>query len=122
MEFVPLLVLSSLVKKLTDFLKYALNADVNAIVTQIAAWLIGVAVAFVGAKSDWGHQLAVNGINVADLNNWSLLLVGVNLASLAGVGWDVIKAVDSSNSAAVPNLLRQMRVRQGTEASPEPAP
>lgn len=105
MEFVPLLVLSALIKKIVDTVKYGAAGDVNAVATQIVVWIAGVLVMFAAAASDLGAQLTVNGHSLGDLNNWSVVLVGVNLASTASVGWDVIKAVDNSNSAAVPNLL-----------------
>lgn len=105
MEFVPLLVMTALVKKLVDFAKYGTSGDVNALVTQVVAWAAGVAAAFVTANSDWGDTIIVNGDPLALLNGWSLALMGVNIASLAGVGWDAIKAVDASNSAVVPTLL-----------------
>lgn len=105
MEFVPLLVMSALVKKVVDFVKYATSADVNAMVTQLVAWLSGVVVSFMAANSDWGDSIAVNGQSLASLNGWSLAFVGVNVASLAGFGWDTVKAIDNSNSAVVPDLM-----------------
>lgn len=107
MEFVPLVVITSLIKKLVDFIKYAANGDVNAVVTQLVAWLLGIAVAFIAANSDWGSTIDVSGKTLASLNGWSLVLVGFVLASTAGVGWDLIKAVDGSNSAVVPALLHR---------------
>lgn len=114
MELVPLLVLSALVKKIVDTVKYSLSGDVNAVVTQLTAWAAGIAVAFVAAHSDFAATLAVNGGVLDQLNNWSLAIVGINLASVAGVGWDTIKAVDNSNSAATPNLLAATDTAQDT--------
>lgn len=105
MEFVPLLLMASLVKKGVDFVKYATSGDVNALVTQIVAWVVGVGLAFLAANSDWAEDINVNGQALSALNGWSLVLVGVAIASLAGFGWDAIKAIDNSNSAVVPDLL-----------------
>lgn len=113
MEFVPLLVLSALIKKIVDTVKYGAAGDVNAVVTQVVAWLAGIAVAFLAASSDFGDSIAVNGDFLGLLNGWSVALVGLNLASTAGIGWDIIKAVDSSNSAVVPNLLARTTAPQG---------
>jgi hypothetical protein len=74
MEFVPLLLMVSIVKKVVDFVKYATSGDVN-------------------------------GQPVSTLNGWSLVFVGLAIASTAGFGWDAVKAIDGSNSAVVPNLL-----------------
>lgn len=106
MEFVPLVVLTALIKKIVDTIKYLAAGDVNAVVTQIVAWLAGIAVAFLGAKSDWANSIQVGDVALSTLNNWSVALIGINLASTAGLTWDAIKAVDGSNSAVVPTLLR----------------
>lgn len=117
MEFVPLLVMSALVKKVVDFVKYGANGDINAVITQLVGWLTGVLVVWAAAQSDFGAAIVVNGTSLGMLNIWSQALVGVNLASTAGVGWDVIKAVDASNSAIVPNLMGSAPVRQGVPGS-----
>lgn len=117
MEFVPLLVLSALTKKIIDFVKYAANGDINAVVTQLCSWLAGIVVAFIAANSDYGDGIGINGEVLSTLNGWSLALVGFNMASAAGIGWDFIKAVDGSNSAIIPNLLGSAAVRQGVPGS-----
>lgn len=125
MEFVPLLVMSALVKKVVDFVKYGANGDINAVVTQAVAWLAGMLVTMAAAQSDFGAAIVVNGTTLGMLNVWSQALIGLNLASAAGVGWDVIKAVDASNSAIVPNLMGTAPVRQGVPGSTsvvEPTP
>jgi hypothetical protein len=105
MDFVPLLVMTALVKKGVDFVKYVANRDVNAVVTQIVAWGMGIALAFIAANSAWAESILINGIPLSVLSGWSLAFVGVNIASLAGFGWDTIKALDGSNSAVIPDLL-----------------
>jgi hypothetical protein len=105
MDFVPLVVMVSLVKKVVDFVKYAVNGDVNAIVTQIVAWLVGIGSAFLAANSDWARSIMINGQPLSSLNAWSLVFVGVVLASVAGFGWDTVKAIDGTNSAQVPPLV-----------------
>jgi hypothetical protein len=105
MEFVPLLLMVSIVKKVVDFVKYATSGDVNALVTQLVAWAVGIGLAFLAATSDWADNFDVNGQPVSTLNGWSLVFVGLAIASTAGFGWDAVKAIDGSNSAVVPNLL-----------------
>lgn len=106
MDFVPLLVMAALVKKAVDFVKYLTAGDVNAVATQLVAWAMGILLAFLAANSDWSESILVNGTALSALNGWSLVFVGVNIASLAGFGWDAIKAVDASNSAIVPDLMK----------------
>lgn len=106
MDFVPLLVMAALVKKIVDMVKFLAAGDTNAAVTQIVAWLTGIAAVFIAAKSDFGNEMLINGLALSSLNNWALVFAGLTLASTAGVGWDAISAVDNSNSATTPRLLR----------------
>jgi hypothetical protein len=118
MDFGTAVALSALVKKIVDFAKYAMNADLNACVTQIVAWLVGIAVVMLTATSDLGTHIAVAGTSLESLNGWIQAFVGANLASLAGFGWDTLKSVDNSNSAAVPDLFETVRTRQAPSARP----
>lgn len=120
MEFGLLIVMSTLVKKLVDTAKYATNGDVNGVVTQIVAWGAGVLVTAIGAHSDFAGTFAIADHTLASLNGWSQALVGVNLASLSGVGWDLLKAIDNTNSAVLPNLLGSLGAPQGmpTQGAP----
>lgn len=113
MELATTAALTALIKKLVDFFKYAANKDVNAVVTQLVSWASGVAVTFLVAHSDFAGGVDLHGMLLANLNNWSIALLGINLSSIAGVGWDALKAIDNSNSAATPNLLANTTVRQG---------
>ena len=105
MELATTAALTALVKKVVDFFKYAANKDVNAVVTQLVAWVTGVAVMFLAKNSDFAGGIDMQGTLLANLNNWSITLIGVNLSSIAGVAWDAIKAFDNTNSAVVPNLI-----------------
>ena len=118
MDFVPLLVLSAVVKKVVDTLKYATNGDVNALVTQVVTWVTGMVMTWIGANADISKDLAVNGVALGSLNGWSQVLVGFVLASTAAVGWDTMKAIDGSNSAVVPSLLNKLPAARTHEDHP----
>jgi hypothetical protein len=105
MDFVPLLVMSATAKKVVDFVKYLTNMDVNALVTQVIAWAVGVGVTFLTASADFANGLAIGTQHLHDLSGWALTLIGVQFSSLAGIAWDTIKALDGTNSAIVPNLF-----------------
>jgi hypothetical protein len=120
MEFVPLVVLTSAVKKLVDTVKYAANGDINAVVTQLVAWALGILVTWISSQAELAHLMEVNGVPIANLDGWSLVVAGIALASTAGIGYDALKAIDGSNSAIIPNLLGRVHTRQGTPASTEP--
>lgn len=100
-----MLLMASIIKKIVDFVKYLAAGDINAVVTQLVAWAVGVGLAFLAANSDWADTFEVNGQAASTLNGWSLVFVGIAIASAAGFGWDTVKAIDGSNSAVVPNLL-----------------
>jgi hypothetical protein len=105
MDFIPLLLWASLIKKVIDFVKYLTAGDVNAVLTQVVAWAVGVGLAFVTANSEFGEAIIVNGHPMNTLNSWALVLAGLNAASVAGLGWDTLKALDNTNSAKVPDLV-----------------
>jgi len=105
MEALTLLPLALLLAKILDFVKYARARDVNGAVTQLVAWAGGVALVFVAANADLGANMDVAGQTLGTLNAWSLVLVGLSLASTGSALVDVKKAVDNTDSAAVPALV-----------------
>ena len=105
MEFVPVLVLGALVLKFTDFLKLVRAKDVSGTLTQLSAWGSGILGVTLFAHSDFAAGIPVGESTLAALNGWSLVLVGLSIASTAGVGYDFKRALDSSDSAKMPELL-----------------
>lgn len=104
MDFVPLLFMSALVKKAVDLLKYATAGDWNGILTQVVAWAAGVGVIFLVGNSNFGDQVNINGVALSALNQWAWVLAGMAVASGAGFGVDTLKALDNTDSAAMPAL------------------
>ncbi len=105
MEFLPALALLALVKKLIDFLRYASARDVNGVVTQLVTWVSGFGALLLAAQTNWADQIMVGDSSLAALNVWSLVFVGMTVASSASVVHDVTKAVDNKDTAAIPKLL-----------------
>lgn len=105
-EAISLVVLGTLAGKLVDFFKYVHAKDWNAVTTQAAVWVAGVIVIVLGANADAFQALVIPGMEseLGSLNTWSLLLIGLSLTSLISVVYDFKKAVDGSDSAAVPKL------------------
>lgn len=113
MEFIPTVAMGVLTLKLIDFVRYARGADLNGIITQLAAWFVGVLVVLLVAQTDWAAGIAVGNMNLHTLNFWSLVFYGLSAGSGASLVKDALKAVDNSNSAAIPTLMpprRQLRV------------
>lgn len=105
MEFVPVLALVLLVKKILDFLRYATNGNINGVVTQLISWLAGIGAVVLVAQTDWASGINVGDATLSTLNFWSLLFVGLTISSGASVVHDVTKAVDGSDSAKIPTLI-----------------
>jgi hypothetical protein len=105
-SFVPLVAALALVWKIVDFAKQVRVGDMNAVVTQAVTWVAGVVVVFILANSDFGNGIQVAHSSLGHLNGWSLVLVGLTVASSGSVGYDFKRALDSSDSAAQPSLVK----------------
>lgn len=90
MEFVPLAVASTMVWKLSSFAKFVIAGETNKAVTQLVVWVIGVAVAFLLAASDFAEEIAVGGHSLGSLNGAAVILFGFALGSVAAVGYDAL--------------------------------
>jgi hypothetical protein len=106
MEFIPIAVLLATVKKLVDFVRFLRAGDVNGVITQVAAWAAGFLVVALAAHTPWAAGLVFGGFALSKLGVAAQLLVGVTVGSAASFGKDVVAAVDNSQSAAVPPLIR----------------
>lgn len=119
MEFVPALAMAALTFKVVDFLRYLRAADLNGALTQLCAWVAGVIVVLLVARTSWADGIAVGDMNLGTLNFWSLVFYGLAAGSAASVAKDTLKAVDNTNSAAIPTLLPAGRHR-ATNAAMNP--
>lgn len=104
---VPVALLAALGGKVLDFFKFLRAKDWNAVVTQAAAWAVGVVLTFTASAADIFDGFVIPGLDqtLQDLNGWSKVLVGASLLSLLGVVVDLRKAIDGSDSAKQPPLL-----------------
>lgn len=91
---------------LTNFVKSLRGGDVNGMVTQVAAWGIGLAVVFLGSAAHVtsGWKL-LNGVRLNDLDFASKLMVGVLYSSLFGFGDQIISGFDNTRTSAKPPLV-----------------
>lgn len=105
MEFVPSVAMVLLIVKIIDFLRYARAADLNGVLTQLSAWVAGVLVVLLAAQTDWAGGIAIGNKSLATLGFWSLVFYGLSAGSGASLAKDTLKAVDNSNSAAIPTLV-----------------
>lgn len=102
---IPTALLLAVVKKLTGFVKYVTAKDTKAVVTQIIAWVGGMALAWIGAHSDLLGGYAVLGHSLSSLNFVDQSLVGFGLGSGASYFLhDVLAGIDNADTASEPVL------------------
>lgn len=119
MEFLPAIAMITLVIKIIDFLRYARARDLNGVFSQAAVWFAGIIVVMLAAQTDWAATLRVGDLSLNQLGLWSQVFWGLSFASTASFGKDVTKAVDNSNSAAIPTLLDNHYSSQPTAQGPD---
>lgn len=105
MEFLPVLAMAALTLKVVDFLRYLRAGDMNGVFTQLAAWLAGVIVVLLVAQTDWADGIGVGDMSLGTINFWSLIFYGLSAGSAASTVKDGFKAIDNTNSAAIPTLV-----------------
>lgn len=108
MEFVLALALPVLVWKFTDFLKAVRNSDWNAVVTQLITWLAALGALGVVAATSFGDTIPVPGTDlmVGSLGFMECVLVAITAGSGASAAYDVKKALDNTDSAVTPPLVK----------------
>lgn len=109
--FVPLLVIIATGTKVVDFVRYARAGDGNGILTQLVAWATGFALIALAAHTPWANApaetggLAFGGVTLGHIGVAGQLLVGLAVGSGFSLAKDGIKALDGTQSAAVPPLV-----------------
>ena len=106
-EFVPTVAMATLVIAVINFLRYlsAGKAGLNGVVTQLIAWVAGVVVTLLFAQTDFASGIAVGDLPLDQLNFWSVVVVGLTVASAGSFLVELRKAFDPSDSSVKPRLL-----------------
>lgn len=112
MDFVPVLAMLTLVIAIINLVKYVRVQDVNGIVTTLAVWIAGVIVVMLVGQTDFALGISIADRPMSEYNNWSLLFMGLTIASMAQFANEVKTAIDRTDSAIKPAL-----VPNGTEES-----
>lgn len=114
MQFVPIAMLAATVKKVMDFLKAVTNGDKNGYVTILITWAAGVGITLLAAQTDF--EFPVGDFLLGDLNVYSQIFVGMNVASLgATLLYDVPKRLDSTSKTPNYHLLPRAPKRRGSD-------
>lgn len=105
MDYEPLVALAALLVSVINFLRYLSGKDWNGAITQLSAWVGGVMVVMLAAGTDWAERIDVSGVPLGMLNAWSLIFLGLTVASTGSLIVEFKKALDSSDSAKKPGLF-----------------
>ena len=105
METVGLAALIAIIWKVVDFLKYLVNRDWNAAVTQLSVWGAAVAVALLARDAEPFSTIGVVGVTFGELSTPAIILFALGLGSSASAVFDLKKAIDGHDSAATPALF-----------------
>lgn len=107
-QAVILAAIALLASKLVEFAKYVRNGDVNGAVTLFIVWIVGVIVIFLASAAVVTQDLILPGLSqpLVDMDFWSKVFLGMIATSFISFGYDVKKAVDGTDSAATPPLVK----------------
>lgn len=105
MEFIPVVQMAVLVFAVINFLKAVRVKDTNNALTQIIVWVAGVLVVLLAAQTDFAAGINVGDHALTTLNIWSLIFVGLTIASLASFGVEVKKALDNTDSSKAVSMF-----------------
>ncbi len=108
-EFIPAIAMVTLILKVIDTLRYARAADMNGVLTQLSTWVAGVLVVLLVAQTDWANDIPIGDLSLGTVSFWSLVFYGLSAGSAASLAKDTLKAVDNTNSAAIPVLVPESR-------------
>lgn len=104
MEFVPLLAMLALIKKVGDWLKQITNNDWNGVVTQLVIWVGAVVIVWLVSETDFAEGVGIGDTNLAAVNFASIVFVGLFIGSGASLVHDWFQSRDNSNSPTTTRL------------------
>lgn len=133
MEALGLAGIGALAAKVLDVFKFAQASNWNGVTTQLAAWVSGVVAVLLGAQTDFAAGMQLGEFSLAELNFASQVFVGLLATSVLSITLDFRKALDNTDSAAMPSLTRlpgselaaienAPARRTTTESKPKPKP
>jgi len=105
MDFVPVLAMLTLVIAIINLVKYFRAGDTNGIVTTLAVWIAGVTVVLLVGQTDFAAGIQIADKPLGDYNNWSLVFVGLTIASMAQFANELKTAIDNTDTAVKPTLV-----------------
>lgn len=112
-EAMDIILFATLIWQVIDFARELANfgSERSSVVTQLSAWLVGIAAVALGAHADVtaGITFPGTGLPLGQLDFGSVVLVGLMAASLASSLVDTKQALDRGDTARKPALLGPKR-------------
>jgi hypothetical protein len=105
MDAITMITLATLVWKLVELIKNAVNQKWDPVFTQVVVWIAGVVVVWIAAQANVAATIDIWGTALDQLNFASLVLVGLSISSFGSAAVEVKKAVDSNDSATQTSLI-----------------
>ena len=105
MDFVPVLAMLTLIIAIINLVKYVRVKDTNGIVTTLAVWAAGVIVVLLVGQTDFAAGINIAERPLSEYNTWSLIFIGLTIASMAQFANEIKSAIDNGDSAVKPPLI-----------------
>lgn len=105
MDFVPVLAMLTLIIAIINLVKYVKTGDTNGVVTTLSVWVAGVIVVLLVGQTDFAEGIVIADQALSTYNTWSLVFIGLTIASMAQFANEIKSAIDSSDSAAKPPMV-----------------
>lgn len=104
MDFAPMVALGIVALTLTNLVKYLRAKNWNGVITLVAAWIVGFGTLWLFGATAWAHGVTINGSTLDKLALLDKVVAGLVVGSIGSFGFDLQKALDSSQTAATPSL------------------
>lgn len=100
--------LAATVAKIIDFFRLLSNfaTQKSAVITQLGAFAAGIIGVELYAHSDYASGIVLGDIPLSTANGASLVLIGLAVSSFASLAVDFKQAIDHTDSAAKPPLIK----------------
>jgi hypothetical protein len=86
---VELALLAALAKKVVDFVRQLRGRDTSAVLTQLFAWLAGIAVVFIGANVDVASAIEIANVSLDQMGLFTQTIIGLVVGSLGSIANDL---------------------------------
>jgi type IV secretory pathway VirB2 component (pilin) len=99
--------LAALVITIIDFLRNATagKAGLNAVVTQVCAWIAGLVAVFLYAESQLGDGITIGDTTLDHADTATKIIIGLGIASIASTFVKLTKSIDNTDSNKQPPLV-----------------